>query len=106
MARKPKSITKISDPLLDPYFITKDENCYTVNVEVKSNKDHFRSSGKTKTYSKSLTYHTNFEQALKWISNEKLHTKKDYKSLDSFLIEFKNIENQIKNYIDGIRNTI
>ena len=27
MARKPKSLTKIEDPRLEPYFITKDDNC-------------------------------------------------------------------------------
>ena len=52
MARKAKSITTIEDPILNPYFITKDDHCYTVNIKVESDKDHFRSKGKSKTYSR------------------------------------------------------
>ena len=95
MARKPKSLTLIEEP----YYITKDENCYTVNIKVTSDKNHFRSTGKSKTYSKALTFHANFDQALERISKEKLHTKEHYKNLSNFLNEYKNIETNIKNYI-------
>ena len=105
MARKAKSITTITDPILDPYFITKDDHCYTVNVKVESDKDHFRSKGKSKTYSKSISYHARFDQALRWISDEQLHIKKKL-DLNGFLTQFKNIRNNIKEYTDGIRSTI
>jgi|TARA_R100001460_G_scaffold44245_1_gene80989 hypothetical protein len=105
MARKAKSITTITDPILDPYFITKDDHCYTVNVKVESDKDHFRSKGKSKTYSKSISYHARFDQALRWISDEQLHIKKKL-DLNEFLTQFKNIRNNIKEYTDGIRSTI
>ena len=42
MARKAKAITVITDPLLEPYYITKDDLCYTVNERIIPNKDHFR----------------------------------------------------------------
>ena len=105
MARKAKSITTITDPILDPYFITKDDHCYTVNIKVESDKDHFRSKGKSKTYSKSISYHARFDQALRWISDEQLHIKKKL-DLNEFLTQFKNIRNNIKEYTDGIRSTI
>ena len=105
MARKAKSITTITDPIFDPYFITKDDHCYTVNVKVESDKDHFRSKGKSKTYSKSISYHARFDQALRWISDEQLHIKKKL-DLNEFLTQFKNIRNNIKEYTDGIRSTI
>ena len=105
MARKAKSITTITDPILDPYFITKDDHCYTVNVKVESDKDHFRSKGKSKTYSKSISYHARFDQALRWISDEQLYIKKKL-DLNEFLTQFKNIRNNIKEYTDGIRSTI
>ena len=105
MARKAKSITTITDPILDPYFITKDDHCYTVNVKVESDKDHFRSKGKSKTYSKSISYHARFDQALRWISDEQLHIRKKI-DLNEFLTQFKNIRNNIKEYTDGIRSTI
>ena len=105
MARKAKSITTITDPILDPYFITKDDHCYTVNVKVESDKDHFRSKGKSKTYSKSISYHARFDQALRWVSDEQLHIRKKL-DLNEFLTQFKNIRNNIKEYTDGIRSTI
>ena len=76
MANKSRSLTTISDPSLDPYFITKDDHCYTVNIKIESDKDHFRSKGKSKSYSKSISYHARVDQALKWVSNEQLHIKK------------------------------
>ena len=105
MARKAKSITTITDPILDPYFITKDDHCYTVNIKVESDKDHFRSKGKSKTYSKSISFHARFDQALKWVCDEQLHVKKKL-DLNGFLTQFKNIRNNIKEYTDGIRSTI
>tara|TARA_B100001778_G_scaffold267795_1_gene229100 strand:+ start:118 stop:438 length:321 start_codon:yes stop_codon:yes gene_type:complete len=106
MARKPKSITTISDPLLDPFYITKDDVCYTVNERIEPNKNHFRSKGGGKSYAKPQGYYPNFEQALQKIAQEKLHTRKNYESLSLFLDEFKSIKLNIKNYTDGIRSTI
>ena len=37
MANKSRSLTTISDPSLDPYFITKDDHCYTVNINMGDN---------------------------------------------------------------------
>lgn len=100
MARKPKSITMIEDPSLEPYFITNDENCYTVNIKVVSDANHFRSTGKSKTYTKALTFHANFGSALERVTKDQLHTKKSYKSLSDFLEYYKTIETNIKNYIN------
>ena len=102
---KIKQLTTIEDPNLEPYFITKDDHCYTVNIKVESDKDHFRSKGKSKTYSKSISFHARFDQALKWVCDEQLHVKKKL-DLNGFLTQFKNIRNNIKEYTDGIRSTI
>ena len=72
---------------------------YCTGSEYNTDKDHFRSNGKSKSYTKSLTFHPQFERALEWISKEKLHTKKHYTTLSSFLDEFKLIQNKIKSYI-------
>lgn len=106
MSKKPKSNTLISDPLLDPYYITKDDLCYTVNEKITPDSNHFRSKGKGKEYSKPQGYYPEFTQALNKIAKEKLHTKNEYSSLIEFLEEFKKIENNIKQYTDGIRSII
>ena len=102
MARKVKSLTMIEDPALDPYFITSDDNCYTVNVKVTKDKDHFRSTGTNKTYSKALTFHSTFKRALERITQDQLHTKESYKSLTEFLNHYEKIELNIKNYIEKL----
>ena len=68
MTKKRKSIQTITDPLLEPFFITKDEYSYTVKQNVTSDASHFRSKGTGKTYEKSLYYYADFEQALEKIA--------------------------------------
>ena len=106
MARKSKSITTISDPLMEPYYITKDDVCYTVNERIIPNENHFRSKGKGTEYAKPQGYYPEFKQALEKVAKEQLHTRKSYTSLNDFLDKFKQIENNIKSYTDGIRSTI
>ena len=105
MTTKRKSIQTITDPLLEPYFITKDEYSYTVKEMVTSNADHFRSNGKSKTYEKSLYYYPKFDQAINKIAELKT-TKEDFNSLNEYIENYKLIENQIKNYTNGIRSVI
>ena len=106
MTRKTKSITLIQDDLLEPYYITKDDMCYTVNERIVPDKNHFRSKGNGKEYSKPQGYYPRFDQALFKVTQEKLNTREDYKGLNEFLDEYRKIENNIKNYTDGLRSTI
>ena len=105
MTKKRKSIQTITDPLLEPFFITKDEYSYAVKEMVKSDSDHFRSKGKSKTYEKSLYYYPEFGQALAKIANLK-STKGNFSGLKKYLENYESISNQIKNYTDGIRSTV
>ena len=105
MSVKRKSIQTITDPLLEPFFITKDEYSYTVKEMVTSDANHFRSKGKSKTYEKSLYYFPEFNQALNKIADLKA-TKGNFDNLVKYIENYKSISNQIKNYTDGIRSTI
>jgi len=106
MARKAKAITTITDPLLEPYYITKDDLCYTVNERIIPNKDHFRSKGNGKEYAKPQGYYPDFGSAIIKISNELRHTKREYDSLSEYIEEYRLIETNIKNYTNGIRSTV
>ena len=106
MSRKSKNLTVISDPMLEPYYITKDDMCYTVNERITPNEDHFRSVGKGTEYSKPQGFYPRFDGALRKVCQEKLHNKKEYSSLQTYLEDFKTIETNIKNYTDGIRSII
>ncbi len=103
--KRRKSIQIITDPLLEPFFISKDEYSYTVKQNVTSDASHFRSKGNSKTYEKSLYYFSNFNQALNKIAELK-NEGENYSSIQEYLKNYKQISNQIKQYTDGIRSTI
>ena len=105
MSEKRKSIQTITDSLLEPFFITKDEYSYTVKEMVTSDANHFRSKGKSKTYEKSLYYFSEFEQALHKIADLKA-TKGNFDSIRGYIENYELIKNQIKNYTNGIRSAI
>ena len=100
-----KSIQTITDPLLEPFFITKDEYSYTVKQNVVSDASHFRSKGNSKTYEKSLYYFTNLGQALNKIA-ELQSGMESFDSLKEYINQYTKISTNIKNYTDGFRSTI
>ncbi len=104
--KKFKQIQTINDPALEPYFITKDEYCFTVKENVAPNTSHFRTQGKGKSYEKSLSYYPTFEAALEKISTLQLSQKENYNSIQDYLKDYDSISNKIKIYIDGIRSTV
>ena len=105
MTTKRKSIQTITDPLLEPFFITKDEYSYTVKQNVTSDATHFRAKGKAKTYEKSLYYFANMDQALQKIANLKSDIG-NFDSLEEYINNYLKISTNIKNYTDGLRSTI
>jgi len=105
MTTKRKSIQTITDPLLEPYFITKDEYSYTVKQNVTSDASHFRSKGNAKTYEKSLYYFAKLEQALQKIAVLQV-SNENYNSLEEYINDYMKISINIKNYTDGIRSAI
>ena len=105
MTTKRKSIQTITDPLLEPFFITKDEYSYTVKQNVTSDASHFRAKGKAKTYEKSLYYFANMDQALQKIANLKSDIG-NFDSLEEYINNYLKISTNIKNYTDGLRSNI
>ena len=103
--KRRKSIQIITDPLLEPFFITKDEYSYTVKQKVSSDATHFRSKGNAKTYEKSLYYFTRFDQALNKIGDLKAGIE-NFDSLEEYINNYTKISINIKNYTDGIRSAI
>jgi|TARA_R110000796_G_scaffold69651_1_gene158640 hypothetical protein len=94
-----KSHTIVEDTALEPYFITKDDYNYIVNIKVQTNAEHFRSKGKSKEYEKSLKFFPNLKLALQFVAEEKLHTKEHYTSLKDFIAEYSKIESNLINFL-------
>jgi hypothetical protein len=94
---KVKSHTIVQDPAMEPYFITRDDYNYIVNIKIQTNADHFRSKGESKEYEKSLKFFPNLKLALQFVAEEKLHTKEHYTSLKGFIAEYSKIESNLIN---------
>ena len=77
-------IRTIEDKLLDPYYRTMDDYCYTLNEDLSKKKD--------KTYTKKLGHFTKFNTALEKIALHKTN-KEDYKSIKEYIETYKEIKN-------------
>ena len=106
MTTKRKSIQTITDPLLEPFFITKDEYSFTVKQNVTSDVSHFRAKkGTPKTYEKSLFFYSSFARALEKIAEAKAEMG-NFDNLEEYIENYKSISNQIKTYTNELRSTI
>jgi len=105
MLRKRKTNQTLRDPKLEPFFITVDDYCFTIKERVTSDTDHFKSSGKTKVYEKSLFYVHNLGAALTRIAELRAGIG-DFNSLDEYLKNYETITNEIKEYTHELRSII
>jgi len=78
----------IRDEVLEPYFIGKDHYCYTVYENVTS------SESPNKTYVKSWGHFGKLDAALKSVAQMKVHKKKDFNSLQEYIKEWTDIQEE------------
>ena len=94
-----ESTTTITDKLIEPFFITKDEYCYTLIEKVAPNKKHFRSKGKG--YQKVRGYFASIPSALGKILELKTHTNEEFDSLEKYINEFRTISRDLNEFKNG-----
>jgi len=85
----------INDPIMDPYFISMDDNCMTVNIKVIPDT---RYSDSGKEYTKIVGHYSNLGSALKSIAKDKVNSK-SYESLKDYIEEYHNVINSITDKI-------
>jgi len=79
----------ITDPAMEPYFISMDDNCMTVNIKVIPDA---RYSDSGKEYTKIVGHYSNLGSALKSIAKDKVNSK-SYDSIQSYVTEYQNMIN-------------
>jgi hypothetical protein len=90
MSQEKVSTTKtITDPSLEPYFISMDDYCYTLKQKITPT---YSDSGKE--YIHDVGHFTNVDGAIKKIIKLKVNTQ-SYESLKQYLEEYKNIQQSI-----------
>jgi hypothetical protein len=98
MLRKPDSIpssdTVITDPALEPFFISRSNTGgYTLFERViKGDNDT--------EYIKTICYPSNFTNALKKAAEELLNKSKEYNSIKEYVEEFKTIQTKITSIME------
>ena len=79
----------ITDPAMEPYFISMDDNCMTVNIKVIPDA-RYTDSGKE--YTKIVGHYSNLGSALKSIAKDKVNSK-SYDSIQGYVTEYQNMIN-------------
>jgi hypothetical protein len=77
----------INDPAMEPYFISMDDNCMTVNLKVTPDS---RYSDSKKEYTKIIGHYSNLSSALKSIAKDKTNSK-SYESLKEYINEYNSV---------------
>jgi len=85
----------ITDPVMEPYFISMDDHCMTVNIKIIPD---VRYSDSGKEYTKIIGYYSNLGLALKSIAKNKINSK-SYDSIKSYIDEYNTL-------IDSFTETI
>jgi len=93
MLRRPDSIpstdTIISDPVLEPFFISKSSTGgFTVYERVTKGENNTE-------YIKTVCYPGNFGYALKVIAEEKTNHSKSYSTIKDYVLKYKSYQDQI-----------
>jgi len=91
---KSDSITTISDPLIEPFYISKDQHCYTVFENVSSSGDS------DKQYQKAKGHYSSFGACLKVIAQLKVEQKENFNNIKDYITEWKQIQQKIKTLIE------
>jgi len=97
MTKEKEYARTITDPLMEPYFISIDSSCVTVNVKVVPDS---RYTDSTTEYVKAVGHFSQINTALKTIIREKTNGK-SYESLRDYMDEYRAITedlNQILNF--------
>lgn len=82
------SCTIIKDPLMEPFYISKDQYCYTVVETITPNSKNLDKGSKGKVYEKPLGHYGKLSQALTKIAKCKTDKKPEYDSVRSYIKEY------------------
>ncbi len=85
---KESNAKTITDPILEPYYITMDQYCYTVYEKIIPDNEE------GKVYTKSSGHYSNIGSCLEAISKRKVNSK-SYNSISAFIKEYQEIINSL-----------
>lgn len=98
-------MAKITDPLLEPYFIGKDPHCYTVYKSVAPKKTRkgttLKEGDDIKIYEKPQGHYSSFGSALEKIAKEKIiNNQEHYTSIQEYIGKWDEMQNELKTLLN------
>ncbi len=96
------SYTIIKDPVLEPFFLSKDQYCYTVYETVTPDPANLEAGSKGKDYQKALGYYTKLSHALNAIAKSKLDHKAEYNSIKEYIQEWEKNKQAVENLLESL----
>jgi len=98
----PSSITMIKDPAIEPYFIGKDANSYTVYETVypgTNNKGRGRKT-RSKEAIKTLSFHSSIGSALNSIAKLKIEKRPVFNSIKEYIGAWEQVRDEINQMVN------
>jgi hypothetical protein len=97
----PSSMTMIKDPILEPYFIGKDSNNYTVYQLVLPGTNTGRGRKvREKESVKTLTFHNDIASALNSIAKLKVENRPIYNTIKEYIVEWNRVKEEINQIVN------
>lgn len=95
------SVTIIKDPLMEPYYVSKDDYCYTVYETITPQEKYLEEGSEGKEYIRPIGHYSSFASTLVKISEVKLNlNNKEYNSLKEYIGEWRKIKEEITQLIE------
>ena len=96
------SYTIITDPVLEPFYLSKDQYCYTVYEKVTPDPANLEKGSKGKDYQKALGHYTKLSHALNFNAKAKLDCKSEYNSIKSYIQEWEKNKEAMENLLESL----
>lgn len=92
-------MSTIRDKILDPFYIKKDQYCYTVmEIVTPTQSRREEAKGPRKDYEQTISHHATLDACLEKIGKEKLNSKgSEYKSIQEYIESYREILNEMQN---------
>jgi len=90
----------IKDPLLEPFYIGKDNYCYTVYEVVTPESKNLEAGSEGKDYEKPVGHYSSFANALTAVAKAKTDSKDLYNSVQEYITEWDRIKTEINQLVN------
>ena len=100
--------TTIKDPSIEPFYISKDQYCYTVVETITPDEKNIGKFGKKdngnqgKDYEKPLGHYSSLAAALKKIAKSKLDLKAEYSTIMEYIDEWQRQQDEMAKLLNKI----